>query len=149
MPCTQSPQPCSRPLPTHTSSRDSWTLAGKSVPVSCGVTAPFSWFLLHPRFVCALQVCFPSPVQVLVILFWLIFHWIIGKIAKIKAKKNSFKVISSCYQYSFLIHFPFSHYFSCNLVLCQFLEQTLSRHSQTFTHMVPITGILAFTSRTN
>ena len=45
--CTQSLQPCSRPLPTHTSSRDSWTLTGKSVPVSCGVTAPFSWFLLH------------------------------------------------------------------------------------------------------
>ena len=33
---TQCPQPCSRPLPTHTSARDSWTLMGKSGSVSCG-----------------------------------------------------------------------------------------------------------------
>ena len=33
---TQCPQPCSRPLPTHTSSEDSWTLLGKSGSVSCG-----------------------------------------------------------------------------------------------------------------
>ena len=29
--CTQCPQPCSRPPPTHTSARDSWTLAGKLI----------------------------------------------------------------------------------------------------------------------
>ena len=40
--CTQCPQPCSRPLPTHASARDSWTLRGKSGSASCGVTAPFS-----------------------------------------------------------------------------------------------------------
>ena len=28
--CTQCPRPCSRPPPTHTSARDSWTLTGKS-----------------------------------------------------------------------------------------------------------------------
>ena len=28
--CTQWPQPCSRPLPTQASTRDSWTLLGKS-----------------------------------------------------------------------------------------------------------------------
>ena len=28
--CTQCPQPCSRPPLTHTSTRDSWTLIGKS-----------------------------------------------------------------------------------------------------------------------
>ena len=48
--CTQSPWPCGRPLLTHASARDSWTLMGKSVSVSCGVTAPFSWVLVHTRF---------------------------------------------------------------------------------------------------
>ena len=61
MPCyTQCPQPCSRPLPTHTSARDFWTLTGKSGSVSCGVTAPFSWVLVHIRFcLCPPRVCFP------------------------------------------------------------------------------------------
>ena len=31
-----------RPLSTHTSTRDSWTLTGKSGSVSCGITAAFS-----------------------------------------------------------------------------------------------------------
>ena len=67
VPCThcytQCPQPCSRPPPTHTSAGDSWTLMGKSGSVSCGVTAPFSWVLVHTRFcLCPPRVCFPSPV---------------------------------------------------------------------------------------
>ena len=53
--CTQCPQPCSRPLLTHASTRDSWTLTGKFVSVSCGVSAPFSWVLVAQAFVCALQ----------------------------------------------------------------------------------------------
>ena len=58
----QCPQPCSRPPPTHASARDSWTLTGKSESVSCGITAPFSWDLVHTRlFFCALQVSV-SPV---------------------------------------------------------------------------------------
>ena len=61
--CTQSPCPCSRPPPTHASPGDSWTLMDKSGAVSCGVTAPFSWVLMHTRFcLCPLRVCFPSPV---------------------------------------------------------------------------------------
>ena len=36
-----------RPLSSHISSRDSWTLTGKSGPVFCVVTAPFSWVLVH------------------------------------------------------------------------------------------------------
>ena len=44
------PQPCSRPPPTHTTTGDSWTLTGKSGSVSCGVTAPFSWVLVHTSF---------------------------------------------------------------------------------------------------
>ena len=51
---TQCPQPCRRPPPIHASARDSWTLMGKSGSVSCGVTAPFSWVLVHTRFLCAL-----------------------------------------------------------------------------------------------
>ena len=52
---TQCPRPCSRPSLTHASTRDSWTLLGKSGSVSCGVTAPFSWVLECKGFVCALQ----------------------------------------------------------------------------------------------
>ena len=59
--CTQCPQPCSRPPLTHGSARDSWTLMDVSGSVSCGVTAPFSWVLVHRNFVCALQE-FVSPV---------------------------------------------------------------------------------------
>ena len=60
--CTQYPQPCRRPLPTHASTGDSWTLMGKSGSVSCGVTGPFSWALLHTSFyLWPLRVCFHSP----------------------------------------------------------------------------------------
>ena len=52
---TQCPRPCSRPLTTHTSARDSWTLTGKSGSVSYRDTAPFSWLPVHTKFVCALQ----------------------------------------------------------------------------------------------
>ena len=39
------------PLTIKTASaKDSWTLTGKSGSVSCGVTAPFSWVLVHTRF---------------------------------------------------------------------------------------------------
>ena len=56
---TLSAPTCSRPPPTHASARDSWPLTGKSGSVSCGVTAPFSWVLVHTRFcLCPLRVCF-------------------------------------------------------------------------------------------
>ena len=75
VPCThcytQCPQPCSRPPPTHASVGDCWTLTGKSGLVSCELTAPFSWALVCTRFcLCSLRVCFPSPVLVLVALWW-------------------------------------------------------------------------------
>ena len=61
--CTQCPQTCSRPLLTHACTRDSWTLMGMSGSVSCGVTAPFSWVLVHTRFcLCPPRVCFPRSV---------------------------------------------------------------------------------------
>ena len=37
-------------LPTHTSTGDPPTLAGQSSSVSCGVTAPVPWVLVHARF---------------------------------------------------------------------------------------------------
>ena len=59
VPCThcytQCPQLCIRPPLTHASTRDSWTLTGKSGSVSCGVTAPFSWVWCAQSSVCALQ----------------------------------------------------------------------------------------------
>ena len=59
--CTQCPQPCSRPPPTHTSAGDSWTFMGKSGLVSSRVTAAFSWVLVCTWFcLCPPRVCFPS-----------------------------------------------------------------------------------------
>ena len=60
------PQPCSRPLLTHASARDSWTLMGKSGSVSCGVTAPFSWVLVCTRFC----LCSPSVFSPVLYKFW-------------------------------------------------------------------------------
>ena len=49
-------QRCSRPPQIHVSTGDSWILTGKSGgSVSCGVTTPFSWVLMHTGSVCALQ----------------------------------------------------------------------------------------------
>ena len=47
---TQCPQPCRRPLPTHASAGDSWTLTGKSVSVSHGVHCSF---FLEPGMQCS------------------------------------------------------------------------------------------------
>ena len=64
--CIQCLWPCSRPLLTLVSARDSWSLTEKSGSVSCGDTLPFSWlvvstrFCLHPPWV-----YLPSPVEVL------------------------------------------------------------------------------------
>ena len=60
--CTQCPQPCSRPPPTHTSAGDSWTLTGKTGSVSCGVSAPFSWVLVHKALFVPSKSLFSSPV---------------------------------------------------------------------------------------
>ena len=48
-----------RRLLTHASTRGSWTLTGKSDSVSCGVTAHFSWVLVHTRFCCGLKESVP------------------------------------------------------------------------------------------
>ena len=72
--CTQCPQPCSRPSPTHPSAGDSWTLTGKSGSVSCRVTAPFSWVLVHTRFyLCPSSVYFPVLCK-----FWWLYGGVNG-----------------------------------------------------------------------
>ena len=55
------PRPCIRPPSTHASTRGSWTLTGRSGSVSCGVTAPLSWVLVHTRF-CLCPPASVSPV---------------------------------------------------------------------------------------
>ena len=61
---------CSRPPLTHASAGDSWILMGKSGSVSCGVTAPFSWFLVYKTFC----VCLLKSVSLVLFKFW----WLYG-----------------------------------------------------------------------
>ena len=69
--CTQCSLSCIRPSPIHASARDSWTHTGKSGSVSCGVTAAFSWVLVHTNFcLCPPRVCFPHLMYILVALWW-------------------------------------------------------------------------------
>ena len=71
---TQCPRPCSRPPLTHASTRDSWTLTGKSGSVPCGVTASFSWVLVCTQFcLCPLRVCFPVLCK-----FWQLYGGVNG-----------------------------------------------------------------------
>ena len=68
------PQPCSRPPLTHASTADSWTLLGKTGSVSYGVTAPFSWVLVHTRFcLCPPRVYFPVLCK-----FWQLYGGVNG-----------------------------------------------------------------------
>ena len=64
--CSLTACPRGRPLSTHTSTRDSWTVTEKFGSDSFGVIGPFSWVLVHTRFcLCPPRGCFPSPVDVL------------------------------------------------------------------------------------
>ena len=50
--------PCSKPPLTNTFTGDTWTLMESLGQSSCGVTAPFSWVLMHTRFcLCPPRVC--------------------------------------------------------------------------------------------
>ena len=57
---TQCPQPCSRPPLTHTSTRDSWILTGKSGSVSCGGHCSFLLGPGAPRFFVPSKSLFPQ-----------------------------------------------------------------------------------------
>ena len=71
---TQCPWPCSRPLLTYASARDSWPLTGKSGSVSCGITAPFSLIPVCTGFsLCPPRVCFHHLCK-----FWWLYGGVIG-----------------------------------------------------------------------
>ena len=70
------PWPCTRPLPTHASAGDSWSLMGKSGLVSCGVTAHFSGVLVHTKFcLCPPRVFFPALCK-----FWWLYAGVNGNL---------------------------------------------------------------------
>ena len=69
--CSQCPWVLDRPLSTHASTRDFWTLTDKCGLVSCGVTAPFSWILVCTGFVCALQESLESLLCSIMTFYWL------------------------------------------------------------------------------
>ena len=53
--CSQCPWPCGRPLWIHTSTSGSQAHTDKSGSIFCGVSAPFTWVLLHTRVCLCLQ----------------------------------------------------------------------------------------------
>ena len=67
------PQPCSRPLLTHAFAGDSRIPTGKSGSVSCGVTVPFSWVLVHKVLLCPPRVYFPVLCK-----FWQVYGGVNG-----------------------------------------------------------------------
>ena len=72
--CIHCPQPCSRSPLSYASTGDSWTLTGKSGSVSCGVTAHFSWVLVHTSFC-----LYPPRVYFLVLCkFWQLYGGVHG-----------------------------------------------------------------------
>ena len=72
--CTQCLQPCSRPPLNHTSSQRLLDTHRKSGSVSCEVTAPFSWVLVHKSFcLCPPRVCFPRLCK-----FWQLYGGVNG-----------------------------------------------------------------------
>ena len=79
VPCThchtQCPLPCSKPPLTPASARDSQTPTGKSRTVSCGVTAPFSWVLVHKVLLCSLRIYFPVQCK-----FWQLYGGVNGNL---------------------------------------------------------------------
>ena len=75
---TQCLWPCSRPLLTHASVGDWWTLTGKPGSVSCGVTASFSWVLVCTKFC----LCPPGSWSVSPVLckFWRLYGGVKGNL---------------------------------------------------------------------
>ena len=93
-PCTHCytlcPQPCSRPPPTHASAGDYWTLPGRSWSVSCGVTAPFSWYT---RFcLCPPRVNFPVLCK-----FWQLYGGVNGNLLQESLCHTQVRCTASCH----------------------------------------------------
>ena len=62
------------PLPEGASAGDSWTPMGKAGSVSCGVTAPFSWVLVHTSFC----LCPPESISLVLCKFWQLYGGLNG-----------------------------------------------------------------------
>ena len=111
---THCPQPCSRPPPTHTSTKDSWTLTGKSGSGSYVVT--FSWVLVHTRFcLCLPRVCFPGLCK-----FW----WLCGGL-RVTSSMSAYAVTKSAAPRAPLLQQStadlYLHWRHSNIALSQFL----------------------------
>ena len=106
VPCTHClthcPQTCSRPLLTHASSGDSWTLTGKSESVFSGslLLSPGSWCTQGP--VCALQ----ESVSPVLCKFWQFYGGVNCTIALIsQASKVMLKILQARLQ-QYMDHEP-------------------------------------------
>ena len=64
------------PLPEDASAGDSWTPMGKAGSVSCGVTAPFSWVLVHTSFC----LCPPESISLVLCKFWQLYGVVNGNL---------------------------------------------------------------------
>ena len=118
VPCTycyaQCPQPCSRPPWTHTSAGDSRTVTGKSGSVSCGVTAPLSWVLVHMRFcLCPSRIYFPVLCK-----FWQLYGEVNGNLLQEGLCHTQVFCTQSPWQFT---SDPYLHRRHSNTVLSQFL----------------------------
>ena len=71
--CAQCPDPAAATV-THASAGDSWALLGKPGSVSCGVTAPFSWVLVHTGFC----LCPPRVYFLVLYKFWQLYGAVNG-----------------------------------------------------------------------
>ena len=100
--CTQCPWPCSRPLSTHASAGDSWTLTGKSESVFSGslLLSPGSWFTQSSF--CALQ----ESVSLGLCKFWQLYGGVNCTIALIsQASKEMLKILQARLQ-QYINHEP-------------------------------------------
>ena len=74
IPCMYFYTQCPNPQQATTDSCLHWRLLGKSGSVSCGVTSPFSWVLVHTRFcLCPSRVYFPVLCK-----FWQLYGGVNG-----------------------------------------------------------------------
>ena len=69
----QCPRSCGEPLPIHASTGDPPTLAGSFGSVSCVVTAPLLWVLVHARF----GLCLPSLESLFLSVLWKAYNQIL------------------------------------------------------------------------
>ena len=125
IPCThcytQCPQPCHKPLLTHASARDSWTLTGKSGSVPMGSLLLSSVSCCTQGSVCALQ----ESVSPVLCTFWQLYGGVNG----------DFLQESLCYTQIYCSQSPFPC--SSPLLTCTFSGDT---QTQLFLSLCGISG---------